>query len=496
VSLSELETTLKNIGRVGTLVKDRGYRQIWRFEHAGKAYYVKFYPRETSGFKKIKHAIRGNPAMREFQRLQAMQKAAVPAPHAIAVLMGFKINDMFGDAVLLDAIEPSVQLDRYLNGLHLAGKRAPDHRHLVEGVRKLVHALGKAKLGHSDLHLGNFLVQNDKLFLLDGHAVRTDGLHMSDVMQLGHSAARYASTTDLQRGWDVLGSGGWMPRSNSISPRIWSKFIARARGGNRYFGTIQSGEWTGVFFRQFKYPHRWSPVSRLEIAEQEWQREWPGLWQQIEHDGLEVIKRSPSGDVLAADIVLAGRPLSVVIKRPRRRYWYRYLNEIGRGARARRAWFKAWNLIVRNIPTAWPLLLMEKRTLGYVTDNVLICERVAGQDLGATDLNAIDAEPRDMLFRRTGRILRRIEKAGYSHFDAKASNWIVYQDEITGPQPILVDVDGIRRRQWIALGIQRLLRSMRDHPQYTPADSLALCQGYAPYAKLLQEPVEVAKDSS
>ncbi len=208
------------------------------------------------------------------------------------------------------------------------------------------------------------------------------------------------------------------------------------------------------------------------------------------------MKRSPSGDVLAADIILAGRPLSVVVKRPRRRYWYRYLNEIGRGARARRAWFKAWNLIVRNIPTAWPLLLMEKRKLGYVMDNVLICERVPGKDLGATDLDAIAREPRDMMFRRAGRVLRRIEKAGFSHFDAKASNWIIYQDELTGPQPILVDVDGIRRRQWIALGIQRLLRSMRDHPQYTPADSLALCQGYAPHAKLLQEKQEAARDAA
>ncbi len=241
MSLNELESTLKTLGRVGTLIKDRGYRQIWRFEHADRAYYVKFYPRQSSGLKKFKHAIRGNPAMREFQRLQAMQKAGVAAPHAIAVLMGFRINDIFGDAVLLDAIEPSIQLDRYLNNLHLAGKRAPHHRQLVEGVRKLVHALGKAKLGHSDLHLGNFLIQNDKLFLLDGYAVRNDGLRMRDVMQLGHSAARYASTTDLQRGWDVLGSGGWMPRTNSMSPRIWNKFIARARGGNRYFGNIECG---------------------------------------------------------------------------------------------------------------------------------------------------------------------------------------------------------------------------------------------------------------
>jgi hypothetical protein len=28
---------------------------------------------------------------------------------------------------------------------------------------------------------------------------------------------------------------------------------------------------------------------------------------------------------------------------------------------------------------------------------------------------------------------------------------------------------------------------MKDHPQYTPGDSLALCQGYAPYARRMQE---------
>lgn len=486
VSLKDLEQTLKDLSRIGMLVKDLPYRQVWRFEHAGKAYYLKFYPRNSSPFSKLRKLVRGNPAMREFLRLQWLQKANVAAPHAVAVLMGFKIADRLGDAVLLDAIEPSISLDRYLNNLHLAGERAPDHRQLAAKIRELVYALGKAKLGHSDLNLGNFLMQGDKLYLLDAYAVRAGGLRMKDVLQLGHSTARYATTTDLARAWIKLGYGP-MPLTNPVSRRIWRKFLERAQGGNRYFGKLRSEGWNGIYFRQFKYPHRWSAASRLEITEKDWLREWPSLLRQIEADGLEVIKRSPSGDVLSADIVLAGKPMSVIIKRPRRRYWYRYLNEIGRGARARRAWNKAWNLIVRNIPTAWPLLLMEKRRMGYVTDTVIICERIPGKDMGATNLDAFSPERRDMLFRRTGKILRKIEKFGFSHFDAKASNWIVYDDEKTGPQPILVDVDGIRRRQWIALGIQRLLRSMKEHKQYTPPDSLALCQGYAPHARFVKE---------
>ena len=486
VSLKDLEQSLTNLPRVGLLVKDLPYRQVWRFEHGGKGYYLKFYPRNTSPLAKLKKLFRGSPAMHEFLRLQWLQKAGVAAPHAVAVLMGFKIGPRVGDAVLIDAIEPAVTLDRYFNNLHLAGDRAPDHRQIAQKLRDLVYALGHAKLGHSDLNLGNFLMQGEKLFLLDGYAVRKEGLRKKDILQLGHSAARYATSADLARGWIKLGDGP-MPRDNPVSRRIWRRFLERTRGGNRYFGNIQSEGWNGVFFRQFKYPHRWSAASRLEVTENDWLREWPALLKQIEADGLHIMKRSRSGDVLSADIVLAGKPMSVVIKRPRRRYWYRYLNEIGRGARARRAWYKAWNLIVRNIPTAWPLLLMEKRTLGYVTDTIILCERIAGSDMAGVNLDAMDPGQREMLFRRTGKLLRKIERHGFSHFDAKANNWIVYDDPKTGPQPILVDVDGIRRRQWVALGIQRLLRSMKEHQQYAPPDSLALCQGYAPYAQFMKE---------
>jgi tRNA A-37 threonylcarbamoyl transferase component Bud32 len=488
VSLESLQQTLRDLARVGTLIKDRAHRQVWRFEHDGKGYYLKFYPRGVVRLSRIKNALRGNPAMREFTRLQWLQRAAVPAPRAVAVLMGFRLNDVVGDAVLLEAIEPSVTLDRYLHDLHLRGERAPDHRQLSEKVRELVYALGKAKLGHNDLNLGNFLLKDGQVYLLDAYAVRRQGLRQRDVVQLGHSAARYATKTDLVRGWQRLGTGP-MPDRNPLSRRIWRKFIERASHGhdNRYFGRIESEGWSGVFFRYYKYPYRWSPASRLEVSEEDWRREWPALLRQMEADGLEIKKRSRSGDVLGAQVVLAGKPIDVILKRPRKKIWYRYLNEIGRGPRAWRAWIKAWNLIIRGIPTAWPLLIMEKRVLGYVTDAVLICERVSGKDLAVADLDAIEPSQRDLLFRRAGKLLRRIEKHGFSHFDAKASNWIVREDEKTGPQPILIDVDGIRRRQWIALGIQRLLRSMREHRQYTPADSLALCQGYAPQARLAQE---------
>jgi hypothetical protein len=36
-------------------------------------------------------------------------------------------------------------------------------------------------------------------------------------------------------------------------------------------------------------------------------------------------------------------------------------------------------------------------------------------------------------------------------------------------------------------GLHRLLRAMKQHPQYTPADSLAICEGFAPAAGRIEQ---------
>lgn len=484
-----LEDTLRDLPRVGTLIKDRPYRQVWRFEHEGKAYFLKFYPK--GGVRdRWRRRFRGSPAMRELVRLQALQKAAVPAPRAAAALMGLRLKDRIGDAVILEAIEPAVQLDQYLNELALRGERVPNHLDLSRQVREILHTLGKAKLGHDDLHLGNFLLKDGKLYLIDAYAVRFGGLKTDDLLRLGQSVSRYATRTDLLRGWRQLGGGDRLPDRNRVAERVYRSLAQNAAGNNRYFGTMVDGDgWHGNFFKRVKYPRRWSSISPMTFTDDDWRSAWATLREQIEADSLEVLKRSPSGDVLAGELSIGGQSIPVIVKHPRRKYWYRWINEIGRGSRARRAWFTSWEMIARNIPVAWPLLLMEKRTLGYATDALIVFERVRGETLAKADLDAMSRDQRDTVFRRAGRILRKIDRHGFAHLDAKSTNVIVRADEKLGPTPVLVDMDGIRRRGWnVAAGIERLLRAMRQHPQYTVEDSLALCQGYAPYAPLQQEP--------
>jgi len=486
---------LRDLPSIGRLVKDRPYRQVWRFEHEGKAYYLKFYVREGVNERLhrardlFRRVTRGSQAVLEFMRLQSLQRAGVAAPRPVAVLVGLHLEDKTGDAVIMDAIEPSQQLDQYLNELELRGERAPNHLDLSCQVRELVHQLVRNRLGHEDLHLGNFLLCQGKLYLLDGYAVRK-GMRAQDIYTLAHSASPHATLTDLMRGWELLVGGRVMPKRNPISSNLRKAFLVRLRGENRYFGRVRIGRWTGVFFRSAKFAKRWARASQLTVDRHDWERELPLLWEKIERDQFVVLKRSRSGDVLAGEVTVGGKMLAVVIKRPRKRYWYRYLNEIPRRSRSWRTWVKAWGLIARNLPTAWPLLVMEKRRFGYLTDSISIFERVPGPTLRRVDLDALDPEQRDNLFRRTGRVLRTIDNSGLSHFDAKASNWIVRDDEKLGPSPVLIDADAVRFRRWTALGVRRLLRSMKEHEQYTPRDSLSLCLGYAPYSAPRQEKTE------
>src|SRR5690606_23113382 len=187
VSMADLQRTLAGLPRTGQRVKARPYREVWRFEHGGKGYYLKFYPRRGGRWKRM---LLGSPATREFVRLQWLQKAGVPAPRAVAVMMGFVLEDRSGDAVILEAIEPATPLAEVVDAALLRGETVADHHGVLRQVLGILQRLRDAGLGHRDLHLGNFLVKEGQVFLLDAYAVHRRGLGKGDLMRLAHSADR------------------------------------------------------------------------------------------------------------------------------------------------------------------------------------------------------------------------------------------------------------------------------------------------------------------
>ncbi len=125
---------------------------------------------------------------------------------------------------------------------------------------------------------------------------------------------------------------------------------------------------------------------------------------------------------------------------------------------------------------------MEKRKVGYVTDAVTVFERVRGQTLAELDLLATSVEDRQRLLHRVGRLLREVEHNGLYLYDSKASNWIVFPDELRGLTPLLIDVDGLRPFRVAGGGFARLLRSLRAKAGFGVEEETWVSLGYRPYA--------------
>jgi hypothetical protein len=485
VSAAALEQTLRNFDRVATLVSRHAQRQVWRFPFGERTYFLIYYPR-AKGAQRLG---RVGSALLDFMHLQALQRANIPAVRAVANLSGFRLKQEIGDALVVEGIEHAVALDQFLLEHDLKGQPIPNRREIAATLMQIVKQIGAAGYGFTGLGLDRFLIADGKLYVHDVRGMRRGGMKLNDVLGLASSASRFATRSELLRAWDFLNPDTMPPRTNPMRRRDLRRLVRRSRGSNDDFGILRAGEWIGHFSRTADHAQPWSAASALKPQITDWEAVWPALLEQMQSDRLTPIKRDRSGEVLSAQITLQGVPISVIIKRPRRKEWGQYVGDLFRPARALRTWLKAWTLIAMNLPCEYPLLVMERKKLGYTVDQLLIFERVPGVTLDKMDLNALPPRRRDMLFRRAGRTLRTIEANGYAHYDSKSTNWIVYEDDAHGAVPVMIDTDGIRRlNRWLQMwGLHRLLRAMKQHPQYTPADSLAICEGFAPAAGRIEQ---------
>lgn len=464
VTPQDFENQLRALDRIGTRVRVGPRRETWRFDYNDRPHYLHFYRRGKVGTGRIGTGA----AAAEFAGLTTLQELKIPAIRGVGLLAGFTLAGEKGDAVITLGVD-GVRLNEALN--------RNTHRQLLLQMIDWLRRLRDAELGHDDLRPESFLVVGDELLLADAAALTKGGLSRLQLQAFAHRAEPWLSRADRLRVWRALVGDEDLP------PPRYAEFIRKDQR-ELDIGTIDAGDWKGRF-RRGGNAVPWSIASKMRIELADWQREWPRLLALINADGLDVLKRDSSGDILSGVVSLAGRPIDIIVKRPKNKFWYRSLLNVFRRSRARRLWDKTWSLIVRNIAVEVPLLVMERRTLGYPADSLAVFERVPGPTLAAVDLDTMTANERDTFFRRCGKLLRRIEDTGLTHTDAKSTNWIVFQHPFNGPTPVLVDAYGIRKlNAFLQLfGIRRLLRAMKTHPQYTPADSLAICLGFSPQKK-------------
>jgi hypothetical protein len=243
-----------------------------------------------------------------------------------------------------------------------------------------------------------------------------------------------------------------------------------------------------MVFRSCKRPADESRASAL-ILKRDWWREQlenPLRWFDAEND--RPCKQSHSALVTRAVLSTEAGPLPVIVKRPLARNWRRRLRQYISPSRSMRGWWIGNALLNRDIPTARPLAVLEKRLGPLMLDSLLLTEAVPAVDLDAylrrefvarspAGWQVCKRELGDLLVRR----VRQLADRGLIHRDCKPQNVLV----VTQPRLNLlwIDMDGLKlvarpsqAQQFRAL--MRLHVSLLDVPGLTRGDRLRFLKAY------------------
>ncbi|HQA44721.1 MAG TPA: lipopolysaccharide kinase InaA family protein [Phycisphaerae bacterium] len=277
---------------------------------------------------------------------------------------------------------------------------------------------------------------------------------------------------------------------------LYAKRDRRALRTGRYFAKLRlSRGWRAHVFLEAKHAVEGSPASRARFSMEQWQH-----WLQCPEDWIRgarreyVVKDSPSALVYRTRLDdKTGQSIDVICKRSIPRSFLKRVALLFRPSRPMRNWRLANALLNRQIPTARPLAVVERRVLGRPRDAFLITEYIShSHDLDtllAVELREMEPARAFQLKAQIARalivVLRRLHERGFIHRDLKAPNVMVQWDPTAqaAPRVLLVDLDGVRQVRHASQAAEiralaRLARSVEHCRTLTRTDRLRFLKGY------------------
>ncbi len=292
-----------------------------------------------------------------------------------------------------------------------------------------------------DLHLGNFLLQADKVFALDTGQMRFFSRQIARKKSISElavlasclpagdteSIAKLCEEYFKSRGWRFEKPDEVLLQKQLTTHR--KKGIERGlkkclRTSKRHL-RIKAGRYLAVFDKGF-----YRGAEPLDFIEQ------------IDTlmDGGQILKNGRTSYVSR----IAWNGKDVVVKRYNHKGFIHSLRHTIKGSRARRGWLHANRLGMLNIATPRPLCFIEQRKQMLVWKSYLITEHVEGQRLyDFLRDSKVGEEERSKVTQQVTELLDKLGEYRISHGDLKHSNVL-----ITGNGPVLTDLDGMKVHRW------------------------------------------------
>ncbi len=513
-------------------VKQNARREVWRATLLGVSYYLKYHFRDR-GWRGLRRLFRDTPCHAEWEGGLFARRAGISAVRPLAYTLDVRRAGRRCALLISEAIEPAQPLNEFwlqLGGDEDEARRRRDIAHLTERLAEMIARAHQAGFEHLDMHAANILVQplsprKYRTVFVDLQSARR-GMPLSDhavvrnLAQLNQWFRRHSSVGDRLRflraylrwrnefepafenarllGLDFTGLATALKvAAERHATRLWARRDRHSARDGRYFMRLKlAGGWRGLAVAACKHAADESRASQMVFERAWWQRQLAtplGWFAQP----ASLCKDSHSAVVQRALLEHAAGNVPVIIKRPRARNWWRRLVQLWPPARSGRGWQMGHGLLNRDLATARPLALVQRRLGPLVLDSLLITEAIPGAIDLETFLRQQQAvlSPHDWavlkqrLAQLLARQLRRLYERGFTHRDCKASNILVVQHPEL--KLLWIDMDGVRFRGWLTPAsplrpLVRLQVSVQDLRGLTRTDRVRFLKAY--FARYGQSP--------
>jgi hypothetical protein len=507
-------------------VKHNGRREVWRAVLHGRAHYLKYYFCDTWAGR-LRRLLRPSSCRAEWEGGLYAARAGIPAVRPVAYTQNLRIAGRRCDLLVTEAIEPALPLAEFWLQLGSDGdvrRRRADAAALLASLAQMIARAHQAGFEHLDMHAANILVQTlgprrYRTVFVDLHSARRgvplgDGAVVRNLAQLNQWFRKHSTLTDRLR--FLRSYLRWRHEYEDAFPharrltldfdelvralaraaqrhaeRLGTQRDHRIRRDGRYFTRLRlPGGWRGVAVRGCKQPVAESRASQLTFERTWWETQLRDPLHGCNGTGRGAdLKNSHSAAVRRAVLPHAEAALPVILKHPRARNLWRRLVQALPPSRSLRGWRVGHALLHRDVPTARPLAVLERRFGPLVRDSLLVTEALPGAlDLAAflTREHALHSPTAWVRLKRelTTQLaaqLRLLQERGFDHRDCKAGNLLVVPQP--APKLVWIDMDGVKYARRLS-GVRRLRPlarlhvSLQDVPGLTRTDRVRFLRLY------------------
>lgn len=364
-------------------------------------------------------------------------------------------------------------------------------RQYTVALARFLARLHDAGVAHPDPHPGNFLVHQthtgEPAFVLtDLHAIRfgpplTWPQSRENLTLLNRFFQLRATRSDRLRFWrtyhaerrtlsgDTDTQARELERVTAASNyRFWANRTGRYTGNNREFQRIRGPRGSGVTgFAVRDFPK--------EII-RDWLADPAAVFAT---PGVRMLKDSRTSTVAEWTIDTPTGPRDIIYKRFRVKSRAGLLKNLLRPSPGLRSWLAGHGLRDRDLPTARPLVFLQRRRGGFPAETYIAFEKLTEAVELTPDL-CVDRVRTLAVVEKLGRLIRTMHDRQVSHRDLKAANILLQGTEC---EPVLLDLVGVVMGRTVSFAdrvrdLARLNASFRNATGLTCTDRLRFLRVY------------------